>query len=426
MGLLTTEPTRRFTIPTVRAHPWYRQLTEASVKPKDLVSGQNALEEDVLLELDAFGFPRDYAVRCLELNKHNHVTTTYYLLAEKKRRMLDRLSQGDIFGSFGQSAEQDVRMEESAGPRTVTPLDTEVRHAVDRPDSARDNQMYNTAKLPYDLPLSARQAPEPASVQHTPLPQNVFPTARLPGYPQACMSTSSPSHQHGSQSPCMPKSMPCASGETPRRRVPTSGSARSDSASQDAPHGYHNGRPVPEVHGSAASPSAGSAYPRTLNAPVAQRYAVRDPIGIRDGTHSARPASRTTSGSISARAAYAASSRNSPTARDVVKTDSTRRREDAPRPCVPPVTPAAQSARARLGGRPPVPAVSPRSPGAPLSARGERPQSRASGPTTPRDPIRPFTSGASAATSAPVSARISAWNAWTAPSSRATRLAPRV
>lgn len=92
-GLLTTEPNRRMTVPVIRTHPWYRQINEASVPPSDLMPGQNGLEEDVLRDLDSFGFPRDYAVRCLELNKHNHVTTTYYLLAGKKRRMLDRLDR---------------------------------------------------------------------------------------------------------------------------------------------------------------------------------------------------------------------------------------------------------------------------------------------------------------------------------------------
>eukprot|EP00913_Durusdinium_trenchii_P011787 g11070.t1 len=50
-------------------------------------------KQDVLADLDAFGFPRDYAVRCLQLNKHNHVTTTYYLLSEKKRRLMERLKK---------------------------------------------------------------------------------------------------------------------------------------------------------------------------------------------------------------------------------------------------------------------------------------------------------------------------------------------
>eukprot|EP00441_Pelagodinium_beii_P004112 CAMPEP_0197679866 /NCGR_PEP_ID=MMETSP1338-20131121/92365_1 /TAXON_ID=43686 ORGANISM="Pelagodinium beii, Strain RCC1491" /NCGR_SAMPLE_ID=MMETSP1338 /ASSEMBLY_ACC=CAM_ASM_000754 /LENGTH=482 /DNA_ID=CAMNT_0043260969 /DNA_START=31 /DNA_END=1476 /DNA_ORIENTATION=- len=91
--LLTTEPARRYTVPDVRNHAWYRQISESSAAPCDWMPGHLNFEEDVLRDLDAFGFPRDYAVRCLELNKHNHVTTTYYLLTEKKRRMLEKLDQ---------------------------------------------------------------------------------------------------------------------------------------------------------------------------------------------------------------------------------------------------------------------------------------------------------------------------------------------
>lgn len=96
--LLTTDPSRRFQVPDVRAHAWYRQIPEASTPVPEGTPGQGEkqdmkLEEDVLTDLDAFGFPREYAVRCLQLNKHNHVTTTYYLLNEKKRRLMERLQR---------------------------------------------------------------------------------------------------------------------------------------------------------------------------------------------------------------------------------------------------------------------------------------------------------------------------------------------
>lgn len=42
-------------------------------------------DQEILEQLDNFGFPRDYAVKCLQNNKHNHVTTTYYLLKAKRR-----------------------------------------------------------------------------------------------------------------------------------------------------------------------------------------------------------------------------------------------------------------------------------------------------------------------------------------------------
>mmetsp|Transcript_183330 Transcript_183330/g.581372 ORF Transcript_183330/g.581372 Transcript_183330/m.581372 type:complete len:466 (+) Transcript_183330:103-1500(+) len=94
-GLLTVDPQKRATVNSVRAHPWYRQVPEASVSPKEIAVN---LDEDVLHELEAYGFPRDYAVRCLELNKHNHITTTYYLLLERKRRVLEQL---DLAGGGG-------------------------------------------------------------------------------------------------------------------------------------------------------------------------------------------------------------------------------------------------------------------------------------------------------------------------------------
>jgi len=88
-GLLTIDPERRMTVPQVRMHPWYRQLPEASLKSSG--GRSEHLEEDVVEQLEKFGFSRDYAVKCLQMNKHNHVTSTYYLLIAKKLRMAEQL-----------------------------------------------------------------------------------------------------------------------------------------------------------------------------------------------------------------------------------------------------------------------------------------------------------------------------------------------
>lgn len=150
-GLLTTDPHRRFTIPMVRAHPWYRQLPESSVKPSDLSPGhQSTLEEDVLRDLDSFGFPRDYAVRCLELNKHNHVTTTYYLLAEKKRRMLDRLDQLTMPGQAHEAFSMDLLGRSQ--PPEIPPLrmeDVPSHHAANTPRG--DGSQHGTPRGEMDL-----------------------------------------------------------------------------------------------------------------------------------------------------------------------------------------------------------------------------------------------------------------------------------
>ena len=41
------------------------------------------VDEGILDRLKEFDFDLEYALRCIEANKHNHITTTYYLLLKK-------------------------------------------------------------------------------------------------------------------------------------------------------------------------------------------------------------------------------------------------------------------------------------------------------------------------------------------------------
>ena len=43
-------------------------------------------EEVILRELEAKGFPRGQVVRYLDANRHNHATTCYYLILNKRER----------------------------------------------------------------------------------------------------------------------------------------------------------------------------------------------------------------------------------------------------------------------------------------------------------------------------------------------------
>jgi len=101
-GMLTIDPTRRMTLDDIRKHIWYRQIPEASISggivsdPKAAPAACKILDEEILEQLDNFGFTREYAVRCLQTNKHNNVTTTYYLLKEKRRRQGAKPTNTDI------------------------------------------------------------------------------------------------------------------------------------------------------------------------------------------------------------------------------------------------------------------------------------------------------------------------------------------
>merc|ERR550532_326343 len=66
-GMLTTDPAQRLKLSEIREH-------------------SDHLDEEILEQLDSYGFPREYAVKCLRTNKHNHVTTTYHLIREKQVR----------------------------------------------------------------------------------------------------------------------------------------------------------------------------------------------------------------------------------------------------------------------------------------------------------------------------------------------------
>jgi len=549
-GLLTTDPHRRFTIPMVRAHPWYRQLPESSVKPRDLVPGQNGLEEDVLRDLDSFGFPRDYAVRCLELNKHNHVTTTYYLLAEKKRRMLDRLDQlipggdaahqgfnVDVLGRSQQAEAQEMVMQDlpasqATTPRgDLTPREMEVTVAPQRIETHHSTtgsnrsvpQVYDgdhaAATHKPDAISTPRQAP--ASPMPTPSehrehyagmgispdmavmfgsPRGITP--RSPGYPQATAAVAwSPRagdttgaadiRQHHSPSPVAFASSLDPSGQkvdTPRRRVPppvSYGGAVREPLAQSSllEQLYGRAREQQEVVSRSTTPReehhfqeesrspTPRDYPKAVTPPPSGPHTIGTnpyarPPGTTPGSMTQRifgkesPASvspapgvqvpkrqaNTTaaasgSGSINTRPQYGSSNdrhsvRSTATTprevRDLTKPTESSQRRCGARTGVPVEAP--QSARARLGGRPPVPqTASPRQNAAPLSARSDRPTSRtvSASPAAAMSPRGPsgasIPSGISGATTAGTAAGTSrlAWNAWAPSTTRATRLAPR-
>jgi len=36
--------------------------------------------------VDEFGFDKEYSIKCLEANRHNHITATYHLICKKNQR----------------------------------------------------------------------------------------------------------------------------------------------------------------------------------------------------------------------------------------------------------------------------------------------------------------------------------------------------
>lgn len=81
---METDPSKRYTSEQIKAHPWYK-LAKPICKNEGLIIGKNEIpiEPSLLGHLEKFGFKRDYATTCLNRNKHNQVTTVYYLLHKR-------------------------------------------------------------------------------------------------------------------------------------------------------------------------------------------------------------------------------------------------------------------------------------------------------------------------------------------------------
>ena len=90
--ILNTDPETRIRISEIRNHPYMRGAQkEALSKPREpgLFPGLQKMPwtRDLLQRLiNDFQFEEEYSIRCLEANRHNHITATYHLINKKNQR----------------------------------------------------------------------------------------------------------------------------------------------------------------------------------------------------------------------------------------------------------------------------------------------------------------------------------------------------
>lgn len=85
--VMNTDPDTRYKIKDIRKHPWY-SLAKAEKSDEGIMVGYQTIPIDPLIisELSSYGIDPEYARKCLEANRHNEVTTTYYLLIKKHQK----------------------------------------------------------------------------------------------------------------------------------------------------------------------------------------------------------------------------------------------------------------------------------------------------------------------------------------------------
>lgn len=87
-AILVTDPKTRVGIDSIKKHGWFKDHTLIP-KNQGIIVGysQIPLEESILDMLISYGFNREYSQKCIDANKHNHVTTTYYLLLKRHKKL---------------------------------------------------------------------------------------------------------------------------------------------------------------------------------------------------------------------------------------------------------------------------------------------------------------------------------------------------
>ncbi|CAK59336.1 unnamed protein product (macronuclear) [Paramecium tetraurelia] len=96
-GILQTDPLKRYTITDIRRHPWMTNNYKAPLQMGIIVGLHKIpLDFDILKQLVKMGYAQDYIEKCVEGNRHNQVTTIYYLLLKKHL-----LNGGKSFADIG-------------------------------------------------------------------------------------------------------------------------------------------------------------------------------------------------------------------------------------------------------------------------------------------------------------------------------------
>jgi 5'-AMP-activated protein kinase catalytic alpha subunit len=100
--ILNPDPNTRATIEDIKSHPWYNQMKQLALPNQYKVTNKGSIAA-----MEELGFNSVYVQNCINDNKHNHVTTTYFLLTKNiqvknsKKDKIQQLLTAMNNGTFG-------------------------------------------------------------------------------------------------------------------------------------------------------------------------------------------------------------------------------------------------------------------------------------------------------------------------------------
>lgn len=87
--LLSTNPKLRISIKQIKEHKWFNLVKQEENIHEGLFTNLNVIpiDEEIVNEMEAYQFTKEEIRESVLMNKHNNITTAYYLLMKKKMRM---------------------------------------------------------------------------------------------------------------------------------------------------------------------------------------------------------------------------------------------------------------------------------------------------------------------------------------------------
>ncbi len=84
--ILNVDPRKRYNLSQIKNHPWFNLINQKI----NICEGLNInlfiipIDEDLIEKMEEMNYKKDEVKKCILSNRHNHITTTYYLLLQQK------------------------------------------------------------------------------------------------------------------------------------------------------------------------------------------------------------------------------------------------------------------------------------------------------------------------------------------------------
>ena len=85
-GILNVDPKKRFDLNKIKNHSWFNMINPKINMNEGLLINKVVIPIDfkIIKEMEKYGFKKDDCIENLLKNKHNHITTTFYLILKNK------------------------------------------------------------------------------------------------------------------------------------------------------------------------------------------------------------------------------------------------------------------------------------------------------------------------------------------------------